>query len=340
MENIKEILTKFLLADGVSGDEASICKTAEKILSEFGEVTLRENGSIILTMGDKSNDKHIMLDAHIDRIGLIVTYIDDRGFIKASPCGGMDMRTLPSSAVTVLGKENITGVICTFPPHLIKNDSGDAITKDKIWIDTGLPVEKVKNLVELGDRIIVRSEPKELLNNRIASAALDNRASCAALVETARLLKDKKLPCRLSIVLSSQEETGELGAKTAAFALEPTEAVIVDVGFAKQVGVPDEMSGKFGCGGIISIAPVLSRKVTNKLIEISKSFGLECEYEVDGGTTGTNADAVAGSRGGVPCGVLSIPERYMHTQVEVVSLDDIASVAKILAKYVEDGGAF
>lgn len=179
-----------------------------------------------------------------------------------------------------------------------------------------------------------------MLNNRIASAALDNRAGCTALVETARLLKDKKLPCKLSIVLSSQEETSELGARTATFALDPTEAIIVDVGFAKQAGVPEESSGKFGCGGIISIAPVLSRKVTNKLIEISKSFGLECEYEVDGRTTGTNADVIAGSRGGVPCGVLSIPERYMHTQVEVVSLEDIESVAKILAKYVEDGGAF
>lgn len=340
MQKLKETLIKLLTADGVSGDEANICKTAAEILSEYGEVTFRGNGGVVLTMGDKSSDKHIMLDAHIDRIGLVVTYIDESGFIKASPCGGMDMRTLPSSAVTVLGKEKITGVICTFPPHLIKNDDGDAITKDKIWIDTGLSAEKVKSLVSLGDRIVLYSEPKELLNNRIASAALDNRAGCTALVETARLLKDKKLPCKLSIVLSSQEETGELGAKTAAFALEPTEAVIVDVGFAKQSGVPEEMSGKFGCGGIISIAPVLSGKVTNKLIEISKEFGLQCDYEVDGSTTGTNADSIAGSRGGVPCGVLSIPERYMHTQVEVVSLDDIESVAKILAKYVEDGGAF
>lgn len=340
MQNIKETLIKLLTADGVSGDESNICKTAEKILGEFGEVTLRENGSVVLTMGDKSSDKHIMLDAHIDRIGLIVTYIDDNGFIKASPCGGMDMRTLPSSAVTVLGKEKITGVICTFPPHLIKNDDGDAITKDKIWIDTGLPAEKVKSLVELGDRIIVRGEPKELLNNRIASAALDNRAGCAVLIETAKLLKEKPLPCKLSIVFSSQEETGELGAKTAAFALEPTEAVIVDVGFAKQSGVPEEMSGRFGCGGIISIAPVLSKKVTDRLIEISKELGLECDYEVDGSTTGTNADSIAGSRGGVPCGVISVPERYMHTQVEVVSLEDIKNVARILAKYVSDGGAF
>lgn len=340
MQSIKQTLIKLLTADGVSGDEYDVCAVAEEMLKEYGTVRYTKNGSVILTMGDELSDKHIMLDAHIDRIGLIVTYIDENGFIKASPCGGMDMRTLPSSAVTVLGKEKITGVICTFPPHLIKNDDGDAVTKDKIWIDTGLFAQKLKSLVNLGDRIVLYSEPKELINNRIASAGLDNRAGCTALIETARLLKDKKLPCKLSIVLSSQEETGELGAKTAAFALEPTEAIIVDVGFAKQSGVPEEMSGKFGCGGIISIAPVLSRKVTNRLIQISKELGYDCDYEVDGSTTGTNADSIAGSRGGVPCGVLSIPERYMHTQVEVVSLDDIESTARILAKYVEDGGAF
>ncbi len=198
----------------------------------------------------------------------------------------------------------------------------------------------MRRLVEPGDRIILKSEPRELLNNRIAAAALDNRAGCAALVETARLLKNKKIPCRLSIVLSSQEETGELGAKTAAFSLAPTEAVAVDVGFAKQSGVPDEMSGSFGCGGIISIAPVLSRAVTNKLVEISKSLGCKCGYEIDGDTTGTNADSIAAVRCGVPCGVLSIPERYMHTQVEVVSLDDIESAAEILSHYVSEGGAF
>lgn len=340
MQSIKQTLIKLLTADGVSGDEYDVCAVAGEMLKEYGTVRYTKNGSVILTMGDELSDKHIMLDAHIDRIGLVVTYIDENGFIKASPCGGMDMRTLPSSAVTVLGKEKITGVICTFPPHLIKNDDVDAVTKDKIWIDTGLSAQKVKSLVNLGDRIVLYSEPKELINNRIASAGLDNRAGCTALIETARLLKDKKLPCKLSIVLSSQEETGELGAKTAAFALEPTEAIIVDVGFAKQSGVPEEMSGKFGCGGIISIAPVLSRKVTNRLIQISKELGYDCDYEVDGSTTGTNADSIAGSRGGVPCGVLSIPERYMHTQVEVVSLDDIESTARILAKYVEDGGAF
>lgn len=340
MENIRKILMSLLIEDGVSGDEENMCKTAGKLLEKYGELNFRKNGSIVLTMGERTSAKHIMLDAHIDRIGLIVTYIDENGFIKAAPCGGMDMRVLPSSAVAVLGREKLTGIVCTFPPHLIKNDSGDAVTKDNIWIDTGLHADKVRELIELGDRIVIRSEPKKLLDGRIAAAALDNRAGCAALIRTAELLYGEKLPLRLSIVLSSQEETSELGARTAAFELEPTEAVIVDVGFAKQPGVPKELSGKLGCGGIISIAPVLSKRVTNKLIEISKNLGLDCDFEVDGGTTGTNADVIAGSRGGAACGVFSIPEKYMHTQVEVVSLKDIENTARVLAEYVRNGGAF
>ena len=246
------------------------------------------------------------------------------------------MRTLQSSAVKVLGKENILGVVCTMPPHLSKND--DELSKDKIWIDTGLSADEVKNLVSLGDKIVVCSEFRELLNNQVAVSALDNRAGCAVLVKCAELLKDKKLSCRLSFVFSVQEETSELGAGISAYSLEPDEAVVVDVGFAKQDGVPDEKSGKIGCGAIISISPVLSKKVTDKIKDIAKSLEMDCDYEVCGGSTGTNADKISSSRDGVMTGCISIPEKNMHTQVEVVSLDDMEKIAELLAIYAENGG--
>ena len=294
-------------------------------------------GDILVTMGDKNAKKHIMLDAHVDRIGLVVTYINENGFIKAEPVGGIDLRTFQSSAVKVLGKENILGVICTMPPHLSKND--DELSKDKIWIDTGLSADEVKKLVSLGDKIIVCSEFRELLNNQVAVSALDNRAGCAVLVKCAELLKDKNLPCRLSLVFSVQEETSELGAGISAYSLEPDEAVVVDVGFAKQDGVPDEKSGKIGCGAIISISPVLSKKVTDKIKDIAKRLDMECDYEVCGGATGTNADKISSSRGGIMTGCISIPEKNMHTQVEVVSLDDMEKIAELLSIYVQEGGA-
>ena len=334
---MKEILKKLCIDKGVSGSETEMLDVIKELVGEFAEVSADGMGDILVTMGDKNAKKHIMLDAHVDRIGLVVTYITENGFIKAEPVGGIDLRTLQSSAVKVLGKENILGVICTMPPHLSKND--DELSKDKIWIDTGLSADEVKKLVSLGDKIIVCSEFRELLNNQVAVSALDNRAGCAVLVKCAELLKDKNLPCRLSLVFSVQEETSELGAGISAYSLEPDEAVVVDVGFAKQDGVPDEKSGKIGCGAIISISPVLSKKVTDKIKDIAKRLDMECDYEVCGGATGTNADKISSSRGGIMTGCISIPEKNMHTQVEVVSLDDMEKIAELLSIYVQEGGA-
>ena len=334
---MKEILKKLCIDKGVSGSETEMLDVIKELVGDFAEVSADGMGDILVTMGDKNAKKHIMLDAHVDRIGLVVTYINENGFIKAEPVGGIDLRTLQSSAVKVLGKENILGVICTMPPHLSKND--DELSKDKIWIDTGLSADEVKKLVSLGDKIIVCSEFRELLNNQVAVSALDNRAGCAVLVKCAELLKDKNLPCRLSLVFSVQEETSELGAGISAYSLEPDEAVVVDVGFAKQDGVPDEKSGKIGCGAIISISPVLSKKVTDKIKDIAKRLDMECDYEVCGGSTGTNADKISSSRGGIMTGCISIPEKNMHTQVEVVSLDDMEKIAELLSIYVQEGGA-
>ncbi len=334
---MKEILKKLCIDKGVSGGETEMFDVIKELVGDFAEVSADGMGDILVTMGDNNSKKHIMLDAHVDRIGLVVTYINENGFIKAEPVGGIDLRTLQSSAVKVLGKENILGVICTMPPHLSKND--DELSKDKIWIDTGLSADEVKKLVSLGDKIIVCSEFRELLNNQVAVSALDNRAGCAVLVKCAELLKDKNLPCRLSLVFSVQEETSELGAGISAYSLEPDEAVVVDVGFAKQDGVSDEKSGKIGGGAIISISPVLSKKVTDKIKDIAKRLDMECDYEVCGGSTGTNADKISSSRGGIMTGCISIPEKNMHTQVEVVSLDDMEKIAELLSIYVQEGGA-
>lgn len=334
---MKEILRQLCAERGVSGDEQEMFDTIRSLLGDCADITTDNSGNLIAAMGEPNARTHIMLDAHLDRIGLVVTYINEEGFLKAAPVGGIDLRTLPSSPVRVLGKEEILGVVCTVPPHL--TDGDEEPSKDKIWIDTGLPAARVKELVQLGDKILLCSRFTELLNRRIAVSALDNRSGCAVLIRCARLLKGKALPCRVSLVFSSQEETGELGAGTAAFALKPDEAIVVDVGFARQEGVAPEKSGKLGCGGIISISPVLSRTVTNRLIALSGQLGMECDYEVCGGSTGTNADKIAASGVGVRTGVISIPSKNMHTQTELVFLDDMEQIAQLLSVYLLEGGA-
>lgn len=333
---MKEILKQLCAGMGVSGNENEMLGVIKGLVPKNTDVTSMDNGNIIVFLGDKTAEKHIMLDAHIDRIGLIVTYIDDKGFLCAEPVGGIDLRTLPGSAVNVLGKENILGVVCTMPPHL---DDDKELSRDRIRIDTGLPAEKVRELVSLGDRIILLSKYTELIGNRIAVSALDNRSGCAVLIRCMQLLKKREIPCRVSFVFSAQEETNESGAATAAFELMPDEAVVIDVGFAAQSGVPEEKSGKLGCGGIISISPVVSREVTQKLRKIAKRLDMAVDYEVCGGATGTNADKISICGSGIKTGVISIPSKNMHTQTEIVQLDDMEKIAKLLAVYITEGGA-
>lgn len=331
-------LLKSLCADkGISGHESGMLDVVREAVGDFAEVTSDSLGNIIFSVGEKNAGKHIMLDAHIDRIGLVVTYIDENGFLSASPVGGIDLRTLPGAAVRVMGKETITGVVCTPPPHLLKEEK--ELSPDKIRIDTGLPADEVCKIVRPGDSVILCSGFRELLNGCVAASGLDNRAGCAVLIRAAQLLKDKKLSCRVSFALTAQEETGESGAAAAAFSLMPDEAVVVDAGFARQEGVSPEKSGAFGCGGIISISPVLSGAVTEKLKSLASRLGMKFDYEVCGGSTGTNADKISVAGKGVKTGVISLPVKNMHTPAEIVCLEDMEGLAILLAQYAEEGGA-
>ncbi len=332
----KKILKKLCAEKGVSGREKEMKDIISELTKDFSDDTeVLPTGSIIVTVGKKDAKRHIMLDAHIDRIGLIVTYIGENGFVKAEPVGGMDMRSLPGTAVTIQGKSDITGIIATLPPHLTDKENG--MTKDDIWIDTGLPEDKVSELIFPGDTAIVISQYRELLNDCAAVSALDNRAGCAVIIKAAEMSAKKLKDTRLSLVFSSQEETNESGAKTAAFLLDPDEAIIVDVGFAKQDGVPPSQSGEMGKGPIFSISPVLSKELTNKLINTAKRLGITYDFEVNGGGTGTNADGIAITRSGIPCAVISVPEKNMHTQTETVCINDIKHTAEIIAEYLTGG---
>ena len=332
-----ELLRSLCADKGISGEESGMLDVVREAVGDFAQVTGDSLGNIIFSLGEKSSQKHIMFDAHIDRIGLVVTYIDENGFLSASPVGGIDLRTLPGAAVRVMGRRTITGVVCTLPPHLLKEDK--ELSPDKIRIDTGLSAEEVKQTVRPGDSVILCSGFCELLNGCAAASGIDNRAGCAVLLRAAQLLKDRRLNCRVSFVLTAQEETGESGAATAAFSLMPDEAVVVDAGFARQEGVPAEKSGALGCGGIISISPVLSGAVTEKLKSLASRLEMEFGYEVCGGSTGTNADKISVAGKGVKTGVISLPVKNMHTPAEIVCLEDMERLADLLVLYAEEGGA-
>lgn len=287
-------------------------------------------------MGKPGAKEHVLLDAHLDQIGMVVTEIDKDGFLMIDRCGGIDRRTLPGSAVTIYGKEILRGIICNTPPHLSSGGQDKVPAVDKLAVDVGLTHDEAEELVQPGDRISIAFEQQKLLNHRISSASLDDRAGCAALIRCAQLLADKPLDCECTILLSTREEVGGQGAKTGTFGVNPTQAIAVDVSFAKQPGVPSAKCGTLGGGPMIGAAPILDKSMRTKLVQLAKQLKIPYEHDVMGGSTGTNSDGIACTRAGVRTALISIPLRYMHTPVEVIDVQDVEHTARLMAAYIQE----
>ncbi len=328
---------------GVSGGENDI-DSAFNLLSKYTTAKRTPLGSIVGTVG--TGEKHILLDAHLDRIGLIVTDIDKSGFLRIDKCGGIDRRVLPAAEVTVYGtkKKNaelsnketpVYGVITSTPPHLAKQDEGNKAPEfDNIYIDTGMDYEEISCLVAVGDRITIDSKVRHLSPDIITGAALDDRIGIAAILRVLDILKDKKYNARVTALFSVQEETTEAGGRTGAFSVAPEEAIAVDVSFASAPGIKQTQCGQMGKGGMICISPSLSQDMSQSLMALSEGKGIISQIEICPGSTGTNADVIATSREGVKTGLVSIPIRNMHTQAETANLRDVESVAQIIAAYI------
>ena len=196
-----ERLTRALCAEhGTSGCEGDVFKVAKKELGFCKEVCENELGGVVGIFGDLSSKRRILLDAHIDQIGMIVTDIDENGFLHVTNVGGVDRRTLPGSPVTVFGTETVTGIGCTLPPHLAKGDDKIKPVAEQC-IDLGLPKEEVEKLVAVGDRAALTRPLKKLMGNRITGTALDDRAGCACVIRAAQLANEQNPDCCVGAVL-------------------------------------------------------------------------------------------------------------------------------------------
>lgn len=331
-QDLKKLIFELCAAPGTSGQEPA--EAAARALSEYAKVHVDQNNNVIGELGNPDGEYHIMLDAHLDQIGFIITAIDENGFLRFAPVGGLDRRVMAGSPVTVYGREALTGIVCCMPPHLSDGGEDKALPFDKMAVDVGLSGEAAKEQIPLGSRGILYSEPQELLNNRLSGGALDDRCGVAALLRTAELLSSQKPEAKVTVVFSAQEETGGSGAKTASYQVYPQEAIVVDVSFAKQPGVTLATAAKLGGGPMIGVSPALSPKVTELLFETARKEGIPYQTEVMGGATGTNADEASVAKGGVACGLVSIPQRNMHTPAEVISLEDVENTARLLAAYI------
>lgn len=337
MTKLKNMIISLAQADGTPGLETEVSERINEWLPDAVTAVTDRTGNVVATL--EGEGKTYLLDAHMDRIGLIVTSVEDGGFLRVARCGGMDARVLAAQDVVIHGKEAVYGVITSTPPHLLTaDDAGKAKDFDDMLVDTGLSKEEATKLISAGDRITVITPVSELLNNRISCPALDDRAGCAVIIRAAELVAEKENhPC-VKLLFSGQEETGGTGAVNGSFLIDADECISVDVSFADAPDMPSKKCGKLGKGPMIGFSPVLCYEISRKLEAVAKEKEIPYQPELMSDSTGTNADHIALSRGGIRTGLVSIPLRNMHTGVEVVSVDDVENCAKLIAEYILGGG--
>ncbi len=330
--NLKDTLFSLCRADGTSGSEKSIAALGAALLEQYMPCHTDALGNVI-GIADGSGPR-ILLDAHMDRIGLVVTSVDEKGFLHVAKVGGVDTRVLSAAEVTVWGKQKLFGVVASVPPHLAGKDDEKAPDMDSVFIDVGLSADEAKELVRPGDRVTIEGTQRQLMGDRVVSPAVDDRAGMVVILRCLEILKEKGITPNLTVMFSAQEETGGSGAAAGSFANHPDEAVAVDVGFARAPGIKDEKAGKLGGGPLIGFAPALDYAMSNLFLALADENNIPWQHDVMGGRTGTNGDDIQISAGGVRTGLLSIPIRNMHTAAEVVSLGDIEATACLLAAYI------
>lgn len=332
---LQQILTKLCAVPSVSGAEDAVFKIVSEILPSSLSIAQDNMGNILINGG--KGQKKILLDAHCDQIGFIVTGICNNGFLRVAPVGGIDARTLIGSRVTVLGKQQLSGIFSSVPPHLQKDgDSKKFPNIEELAVDIGLSYEKATEAVSLGDFAVVQNTPVMLSENRYCAAALDNKAGCAVLLCVMdKLFSEGSLKnTSVTLMLSTQEEVGMRGARAAL--PKADEVICVDASFASFPGCSPEQVGILGKGPMLGHSPVLSKKLTNELCALAGRLSIPLQHEVMGSNTGTNADMLSLVPGGTDCALISLPLRNMHSAAEIIDFTDLDACIRLIEAHIRE----
>lgn len=319
---------------GISGYEYKILPALEQTLNPFiDEIYTDSMDNCYAVKKGYSSDQTIMLAAHSDEIGLMVTHIDDRGFLHFSPIGGIDERTLLYQEVTVHSSKELQGII-NFLPDPNKENKRKSIKLSKMTIDIGYTKEEAQQLVNPGDIVSVNRTTIDMINNSIAGKSLDNRAGVAVLAVCLSELNRLKHKHNVVAVTTVQEEVGTRGAQTSSESLKPTIAVAVDVTHGQTIDAKNQVPIHLGKGPAITIGPNIHPTMYSLLTTSAEDNNIPYQIQPIAGPTGTDARIIQLNSGGIPTGLLSIPLRYMHTSVETVSLQDVVNCGKLLARFI------
>jgi len=338
--NIRETMKQLMTASGISGHEAGIADLIKEALAPFTtDVRTDRAGNLIAKVageGTPATRPSVLLAAHMDEIGLMVTKIEGGGFLRVTNVGGVDPRTQVAQEVLVHAADgDLLGIVGSKPPHLTSaEERGKAAPLEELFIDLALPDSVVREKVRVGDPVTIRRTPFELQFDRIAGKSLDNRASVASVFECLAELKKLRTEADVYAVFTTQEERGRVGAGPAAYGIQPDIAIAIDVTFGEMPGAPADASFPLGSGPAIFYGANCHRKISQGLTMTAERLNMAYEREIVMGDSGTDAWAMYVQRAGIPTGLVSIPVRYMHSSVETVCYRDIEQTGILLAHYI------
>lgn len=334
----KELLKQMTEETGVSGFE---CKVAQLVKHAFQSVCddVRTDvlGNVIGLRKGEGEGPHprIMLAGHMDEIGLMVIKIEDQGFLRFTSVGGVDQRTLISQEVIVHGKQDLLGLIGLKPPHLMDaEDRNKAIPMRDMVIDVGMPVERVREVVSVGDLVTINRSFIELGKETVSCKAIDDRAAVAVIHECLKQLTRLRHTADVYAVATVQEEVGLRGATVSAYGIEPDIGIALDVCHGAMPGVPEEDTAPMGKGPNLAFGANIHPKVFEQMTKVAKEYSIPYSTDPTPAGTGTDLWAIQVTRSGIPTALISLPSRYMHTSVETVNLTDVKMAGRLLALFI------
>src|SRR5438132_4684972 len=302
------------------------------------EVRTDRHGNVIAVLHPEGQPR-IMLAGHCDQIGLMVQYIDDGGFLYVQPIGGWDMQILLGQRLTVWSREGpLAGVVSRRAPHLLTNEERNKVPQfQDVWLDAGFKDRKEAEAhITAGDPVTFALGYRDLRNGLAVSPAMDDKVGLWVVMEALRLLKGRPLQAAVYCVSTVQEEIGLAGATTSAYGIHPTVGIAVDVCHATDTPGNDKKQlgdTRLGNGPALFRGPNINPRVLEGLEKTARGHDIPVQVRGAPRATGTDANVMQISRDGVATGIVGIPNRYMHSPVEVVQLEDLERAARLLAEF-------
>ena len=334
-----QFLTELLQTAGTSGGEQAVQQVVRDFAQSFAdEITTDLHGNVMAAVNNAGTPT-IMLDAHCDQIGLIVRHVDSMGFVRVSPVGGWDIQILLGQRVVVHSHTGpVPGVIARKPIHLLDPDERKTVPKMKdLVVDIGSATEaETRQIVRIGDMVTPEPCLRELRNGRLAGVAMDDRVGIWVILQALKLVAARKSAARVVAVSTVQEEIGLRGAITSAYSVNPQIGIAVDVTHATDCpGIDQNEFGRIelGKGPVIVRGPNVNPGVFELLMQLAEQHGIPVQVGALGYPASNDGAAIQISRGGCATGLVAIPNRYMHSPVEVVAESDFRDAARLIAEF-------